>query len=652
RNMLDQEGAAILLVGPAGVGKTAIVHEVIRILSKAQTSLQHRTDVWEIDGNRFIAGMRYVGAWEERCRSMLEELTSLRDILYVNDLPALVYTGRSAHSNTNVAEFLEPALAQKQIRIIGECTQERLSSIREENPGFFSHFRVIQIDALSEKQTLSVLVQHGRHHESQEDIAITPQAFQNILSITTRFQPNQCFPGKAVRLLQQVLCNAPHQHLDAFGRRKIDHRDVTQYFGQETGLPDAVLWREQARSAHQVKQRFERHIIAQEHAVHALTDIVCTIQQALNDPERPLAALLFVGPTGVGKTESAKALATYLFGSAQKMLRFDMSEYGHPWSVARLIGDRFQPEGELTRQVQNAPFSVVLLDEIEKAHPSVFDALLQVLGEGRLTNAYGRTVDFCNCVVIMTSNLGVKQAGRHVGFTHLATTQMDTHYRKAAEQFFRPEFFNRIDKIVPFRLLQRDAIVPLVQRLLQEVLQRRGLRRRQTMVHVDHDVIPFLIERGFEQRYGARSMKRTLEQTLTLPLAQQLVHTTSAQYTLLQVFVQQNQIQLDIQALHEPHTTMVPEVQSIENWDDLKSRFRHLQDRLETFHNHPQLRAAQEQRSQQIHNINLSEQVSDTPAQNEQTQKYLEHIHTLSTLFSEWNALRQECLTFEEKYIQ
>ncbi len=548
---LAREGAAVLLVGPTGVGKTAIVHEIVRRMAEGERDLFARRDVWSVDGNRIIAGMSMVGAWEQRCERMVAELSARQDLLYVDDLPSLVYTGRSAHSDTNVAGYLEPHLARGELRIIGECTAERLEATREEAPGFFARFHVVQVPELSERDTLMVLVQAVRQIEAREEVVVEPEVLEAILALTRRFMVGRCHPGKAIELLRQLVTDHRDVERDGQGRRQITRGRLVEAFGQQTGLPDFVLWERQSRRHGDILAHFERRIVAQPAASLAVTDVVVTLQQGLNDPSRPLCAMLFVGPTGVGKTETAKALAEFLFGGAERLIRFDMSEFRDPWSVARLFGDRQNPEGELTRRVAQQPFGVVLFDEIEKADPSVYDALLQVLGEGRLTNAAGRTTDFCNTVLIMTSNLGVRESQRSLGFVEPDGAGRDAQFRKAAEGFFRPEFFNRIDRIVAFRALGREAIAPLVRRLLQDVLGRRGLRRSGVLVQVEPELVDLLVDQGFEPRYGARSLKRALEQRLTVPLAQHLVTQPVDRTTLVHLYRSGAQIGMEIHALED-----------------------------------------------------------------------------------------------------
>ena len=561
---------------------------------------------------------------------------------HVNDLPSLVYAGRSASSDTNIAQFLEPHIAQGEFRIIGECTPERLEATREESPGFFARFRVVQISELSERETLVVLAHATRDIESQEECVLEPTTLESVLALTRRFQGNQSYPGKAITLLRQMVSDHHQVELDPLGRRKITREHLIHFFSRQSGLPSFILWEQQARETNEILEYFSRRIIAQTNAVDTVTDVVAVLQQGLNDPERPLATLLFVGPTGVGKTETAKALAHYLFGSKDRLLRFDMSEFMDPWSVSRLIGSRLEPDGELTRQVQQNPFSVVLFDEIEKAHPSLFDTLLQVLGEGRLTNASGHTVDFCNTVVIMTSNLGVRESKKHLGFTKKSGQQLDSQFREAAEKFFRPEFFNRIDRVVAFRSLTRDAISPLVRRLLQDILGRRGLRRSHVLVEVDPALVDLLVDEGFDPQYGARSMKRLLEQRLTVPLARHLVSQWVKGTTIVQLYPYGREIGMQVWRLEDEEVGTLRVTGDVERWGDLKPRYEQVKALVTTLENDETLQVLTEKR------VGLLDKINEGKA--ELTEEVL--FSSLSHFKDDMSLFREEIERFQERYME
>jgi len=291
-----------------------------------------------------------------------------------------------------------------------------------------------------------------------------------------------------------------------------------------------------------------KQIVGQTAAIGAMADVVCVARARLNDPGRPLASLLFLGPTGVGKTQCAKALAQYLFGDAARMIRFDMNEYLDPAAIPRLVGTFREPDGLLTSAIRRQPFSVVLLDEIEKAHPSAFDLLLQVLGEGRLTDAMGRTADFSNAIIILTSNLGSREAASSFGLKPTEAARDDT-YVGAAEQFFRPEFFNRIDRVVPFQRLEREDIAGIARGLIASVLQREGLVHRRCILHVDSGAMDHLVAEGYHPQLGARALKRSIERQLAQPIAAQLAGMAGETPAVISVFPAPGGIAAHLQGL-------------------------------------------------------------------------------------------------------
>ncbi|HEU4534279.1 MAG TPA: AAA family ATPase, partial [Polyangiaceae bacterium] len=509
-----REGAALVLVGPPRDGKTAVAHEFARRLHAWNGRHGLRRDVWRVDGNRFIAGMKYVGQWEARAREMLRELAETGDILYLDDLASMVQAGRTGKGDTNVAQFLAPALAKGGLTVLAESTPERLAWAREEAPGFAQLFRAVALEPMSARASLPVLLGALRDLEGEAERLVAPQrmtpsALEATLRLADRFLPNEAFPGKAVRLLRATLDRAvePTPARDGGFERRYGPGDVQAALQQRTGLPEFVLDPARALTREQIRERFRDHIAGQGEAVDALADLVVALQQGLCDPDKPLGTFLFVGPTGVGKTESARALARVLFGGPERMVRFDMSEFAEPYAVARLIGRPGDPDGELTAALRAQPFCVVLFDEIEKAHPRVFDALLQLLGEGRLSDAAGRLSDARQAVIIMTSNLGVREAASHAGFVRAAGDATRAHYLDAARRFFRPEFFNRIDRLVPFRPLDPEALRRVVEQQLGELLGRRGIARANLLVEVEPATLDALVERAYDPRFGARPLK-------------------------------------------------------------------------------------------------------------------------------------------------
>ncbi|MCB9675237.1 MAG: ATP-dependent Clp protease ATP-binding subunit [Alphaproteobacteria bacterium] len=598
---LASEGACILLVGEPGVGKTAIIEAVAQRFANPNVTMQERTDLWRVDGGRLISGMSYVGGWEARLARIVEEIHQRDDVLVVDDLPSLAWTGRSAQSETTMAGFLLPHLQRGELRILAECTPERLEAGRQRYPGFFANFRVVQVGPLDALATYRVLLQHLRKVEDDRDLTSRPELLETVMGLARRFGPRMAEPGRSVTIARRFLGEARTEKTDRYERGILAATDVLEHFAAATGLPRFVLEPGTGRAVHEIQAWFQRHIVGQEDAIDAVTDVVATLQQGLDDPDRPVATMLFVGPTGVGKTETAKALAKYLFGDASRLLRFDMSEVRGPGALQRLVGGAGRPDGDLTRAVANQPFSVVLLDEIEKAGPEVFDLLLQVLGEGRLTNAVGRTTDFRNTVVVMTSNLGVSAARRRTGFGQADTPADATHYRKAAEGFFRPEFYNRIDRVVPFRELGQHDVEPLVQRIVGRVLNRRGLRRSGVVVHLDAPMRDWIATVGFDPLYGARSLQRVVERELTVPLARLLVDqppTERGAYIDLwrQAAGEGTELRMHVDRLvdrdHDP-----AEIDDLPDWAALSALHGRLTDRLVDLQDDPKLAEILDERS-------------------------------------------------------
>ncbi|CAN5431741.1 hypothetical protein BH23VER1_BH23VER1_03030 [soil metagenome] len=332
-----------------------------------------------------------------------------------------------------------------------------------------------------------------------------------VVSLQRRFVRDRAFPGKAAESLRHLAA--------AYAGQDITRSDVYRQFSSRTGINPLFLDTAKPLDPGFVRTFFEGRIMGQPEAIDAMVGAVLMAKARLNDPSRPVSSLLFLGPTGVGKTECAKALAAFFFGSADRMVRFDMNEYGGPDATLRLIGAFGRPTGLLTSAVRRNPYTVVLLDEIEKANADVFDLLLQVLGDGRLTDANGLTADFCNTIVVLTSNLGARSSRTPFGFAAANATVGGTAFREAAENFFRPELFNRLDRVIAFDELAHDQIQALAERFVGRTIDRHGLSDRRLTVTVSPGVIPVLARRGFAPEHGARALRRAVEIHLVDPLA-------------------------------------------------------------------------------------------------------------------------------------
>lgn len=527
--MSSPRATNICLVGPSGVGKSALIGEVVRQLWEESKGYQTRRDVWQTSGDRIIAGMSIIGQWEQRAEALCEELAARGDLLVIEDLLGLVRAGRTTHGESNVARFVEPYLEQGQFAIISEATEETWEIARSLVPGFVDKFRRVQVPELDYKETLEILTEQVRDLEMQQPVRFTPDGVETILRLSRRFFRQEAFPGKAVRLAKQCFHEGVRRTSELMVQEvPLDSDLVAQVVHRHTGLPLTILRQGSGRSPEAIRAALEERVFGQPEAVDVMASLVLTIEQGLSDEKRPLGSFLLIGPSGVGKTETAKALARDLFGAEERMIRFDMSEFSEPYSLTRLIGTASQPDGELTGRVRLQPFSVLLFDEIEKASTRVLDLLLQLLGDGRLTDAAGRTVDFCNAVVIMTSNLGAASEARWLGFGASEQRDRALHYQRSAEQFFRPEFFNRIDRVVAYRSLGGDSLKRIARRTVREILERRGLQQAQVLVDVDPRLIESLVLASMDSRYGARTLAQRIERQLITPLARQLTQQTRA----------------------------------------------------------------------------------------------------------------------------
>jgi len=557
-----QRHNSVLVTGPSESGKTAVINEVIRrINSKDCDEALHGRSVWLITPDRIIAGAQFVGTWEERLNNIVDECRKKRHILYMPDLPGFLEVGRWSKSDANVAMALKPHIIAGDVTIIGESSPERLTMGENTGPSFINLFRKVEVEALSEEETLLLMGNVARDLERDLNIRVLPDAYQTAVQLSRRFWPYRSFPGKAIRLLEETATDIAQRNTQnsgaanslfrRIGNARIGRQDVIETFSRTSGMPEFVVNDAARMALDEVENYFVERLIGQEEAVAAMVDLVAMVKSGLTDPHKPLGTFLFIGPTGVGKTQMAKTLASYLFGDENRLIRFDMSEYSAVDGVERLIG-AFDRDGELTRRVREQPFSVVLLDEFEKASPRIYDIFLQVLGEGRLTDAAGKTTFFHNAILILTSNLGgTSKAARAPGFAvgeqadpKVINEALREHYMTQIEQYFRPEFINRLDKIVVFGQLTPQAVRDIARRELNEVLTRDGITRRNILVEMDEAVIDMVLEHGYSPEYGARPLKREIERRVVAPMARALAEHSSEDQNLLRVSMEDGQLKL------------------------------------------------------------------------------------------------------------
>ncbi|HRH42137.1 MAG TPA: AAA family ATPase [Pyrinomonadaceae bacterium] len=503
---------SLLLVGASGVGKTAIFHQFV--LQAYFLGLKD-TQFWATSGARLIAGQGGFGMWQERCTKLVAEAKKIDLVLHLGNLIELLEVGKSTHSTQGIASFLRPKIARGELCVVTECTPEQLPILERRDPNLLSAFQQIRVEELSKKDCLQVLRMVAKEFPSNKT---DDEAIKKIDATYRRYSAYTALPAKPVRFLRNLF------HELEFDQ-PLTPSLVYKSFSNETGLPEMLLNDEIALDLIKTEQFFQQRVIGQDEAIKLVIDLIATIKAKLTRPKKPIASLLFIGPTGVGKTEMVKSLAEFFFSDKSRMVRFDMSEFSNPLSVQRLIGGTGENEGLLTAKVREQPFSVVLLDEFEKAHHSFFDLLLQILGEGRLTDSVGRTADFTNSIIVMTSNLGASEFQRgKSGFMNNARERQASvkHFTSAVREFLRPEIFNRLDRIVPFAPLDEKTVVQIAELEIEKIKKRDGLRFRKVKLDFTKDVISHLASNGYDVRYGARPLKRTFERELLAPLSTEL----------------------------------------------------------------------------------------------------------------------------------
>jgi ATP-dependent Clp protease ATP-binding subunit ClpC len=383
------------------------------------------------------------------------------------------------------------------------------------------------------EKAVQIIIEKRRQLERNNYNQIKIQAIEQLLTIQRNYLRNKPLPGSVIRLLEQLAVKHRYGIVDA--------PEVREEFRNFSGLQEHIFDAAEPLNPEAIQGTLGQQLVGQPEAVRALADVVHLVKAKLNHPRRPLSSFLFIGPTGVGKTQAAKVLCNYLMGSEKQLLRFDMNEYIDSSSLQRLIGDYYNPEGQLTGAVRYRPFSIVLLDEIEKAHPLVRDLLLQLLDDGRLTDSLGRTIDFTNTIIIMTSNVGAREAGTQLGFTHSDQSQAHA-YRRAMEQQFRPEFINRIDHTIVFNPLRPEHILGIARIQIKELLKRDGFVRRATILNISQDALEWVSQRGFDPRMGGRALKRQIERDLTALSAEQLINTHSDHPILMDIILKNGQL--------------------------------------------------------------------------------------------------------------
>ncbi|WP_224244199.1 AAA family ATPase [Hyalangium gracile] len=521
---LRQPPRSILLVGGPGVGKTSTVLKLARWLAERRREEKSRDfpKIWRTSAERIVAGMVYLGMWQERCLKIIDALSFENHYLYVDRLTSLL---APQPDGSSIGDLLIPAAASEEISLIAECTEAEFERCQRRFPEALRPFRIVRVEEPAASQMPELMRRYQETRRSR--VSIHPMGLRQLVGHLEMFQRDTQFPGKAFRFLDWL-----DQQAERGKATTLYPRDASEAYARYTGLPLQLISDEIPAEQGTLAGQLSQGVIGQEKACAQAAGVLSRFKAGLNDPDKPVGTLLFVGPTGVGKTELSKQLARTLFGHEDRMIRLDMSEYMLPGSAQRLM-EVGPGVTSLAERVRQQPMSLVLFDELEKAHPEIFDLLLGILGEGRLTDSLGRLVDFRMTVICMTSNLGVEQS-EPVGY---GAERAGGDFLRAVRQAFRPELFNRIDHVIPFRRLSEQDVLRIVDLELDKAASRAGLLRRRLRLVVDPEARAWLASNGYDPKLGARPLKRLIEAKVMAPIAVRLAAEASLEGAMLPVVV-------------------------------------------------------------------------------------------------------------------
>ena len=585
-----------VLIGEPGVGKTAVVEGLAsRITSGQVPELLRNKQIYTLDLAALVAGSKYRGEFEERLKKVMKEITQRGDIiLFIDELHNLVGAG-AAEGAIDAASILKPALARGELQTIGATTLDEYRKYLERDSALERRFQQIRVDQPSIDETEQILKGLRERYEQHHHVDITDEALHAAAELADRYISDRFLPDKAIDLIDEAasrmriksMTSPPvyrelEEEIETTRRDKenaieaqefekaanlrdkerqltnkkrgleeqwrsgesgerpaIGEEEIADIVSMWTGIPVFKLTEAETQKLMRMEDELHKRVIGQQPAIEAISKAIRRSRAGLKDPKRPTGSFIFLGPSGVGKTELARTLAEFLFGDEDAMVRIDMSEYMEKHSVSRLVGSPpgyvgYDEGGQLTEAVRRKPYSVLLLDEIEKAHPDVFNILLQILEDGRLTDAQGRTVDFRHAIVIMTSNIGASEIARNtpLGFsvsddeTGISYEDMKNRITGELKKVFRPEFLNRIDEVIVFHKLQKDEIKEIVELLLRRI--RQSMAERDLSLNLSEEAKDLLVEKGWDPSMGARPLRRAIQRYIEDPLADEVLRQNMA----------------------------------------------------------------------------------------------------------------------------
>ncbi len=544
-----------LLLGDAGVGKTAVVEGLAFAIAEgtAPKSLLNRRIV-QIEIGTLVAGTSLRGQFEERLIGIVDEVKRAANvILFIDEIHTIVGAGDTIDSNLDAANILKPALARGELVCIGATTHEEYRKAIAQDEALKRRFRTVDIEEPSEQDTLAILTGQKAILEEHHGVQIRSETLEAAVRMSVRYLPDRRLPDKAIDLLDEACTRvlirtvAPDEddsNLDDDIYVGVDI--IADVLSDWTGIPISDLTADERQRLANLENSLLERVIGQDEAVKTVAAAIKTARAGLGDPNRPVGAFLFLGPSGVGKTELGLALAENLFGDEEAILRLDMSEFHDSHTVARLIGappgyKDAQRGGQLTDGLRRRPYSVVLLDEVEKAAPEVFDIFLQVFDEGRLSDARGGKVDARHAVFIMTSNIGTEESSKSVGFT--GSQNRSDSFRAHLGKFFRPEFLNRVDEVIIFNPLNETIVSKILDLEMQDLYGR--LAAQNLTLELAADAREFVLSKGFDPINGARPMRRAIERYVTRPLSARIVEDSFEAGATIQAHVADGQLRFE-----------------------------------------------------------------------------------------------------------